>query len=103
MCVTTRVVVGPKVLWTGGKLYDDSATVQVVVDAALATAAARAERSIIFQSVGSFHSRRRQWSGVALSLIPRAPTRSVTCAIPDGSFQLHIHTQKHIHIYTSHA
>ena len=36
VCVTTRVVVGPKVLWTGGKLYDDSATVQVVVDAALA-------------------------------------------------------------------
>ena len=67
VCVTTRVVVGPKVLWTGGKLYDDSATVQVVVDAALATAAARAERSIIFQSVGSFHSQRRQWSGVALS------------------------------------
>jgi len=56
VCVTTRVVVGSKVLWTGGKLYDDSVTVKLVVDAALAKAAARAEHGLIFESVESFQS-----------------------------------------------
>ena len=56
VCVTIRVVVDKKVIWTGGKLYDDSATVKLVVDAALTKAAARAERGLIFQCVESFQS-----------------------------------------------
>ena len=56
VCVTTRVVVGQKVIWTGGKLYDDSVTVQVVIDAAVAKAAAHEGRGLIIQSVESFQS-----------------------------------------------
>ena len=54
VAITTRVLVGQKLLWTGGKLYNDSVAVKLAIDAALAKAAAHAERIIIFQSVESF-------------------------------------------------
>ena len=55
-CIAIRVVVGPKVLWTGGKLYDASVTVKEIVDAALAKAAERTQGGIFFVSVQSFQS-----------------------------------------------
>ena len=49
--VTTRVVADAKNIFTGSKLHDDSATVQVVINAALEKAALKANRGLIFVSV----------------------------------------------------
>ena len=47
VAVTSRVICDGKTIFSGGKLYTESATVQAVVNAALEKAAERAERSVL--------------------------------------------------------
>ena len=49
--ITTRVVVGTKVVFQGGKLHVVTDTVRVVVNAALEKAAARSDKELVFESV----------------------------------------------------
>ena len=44
--VTTRFVVDSKIIYTGSKLHDDSATVKLVIDTALEKAEQRAGSSL---------------------------------------------------------
>jgi len=55
VAVTARVLVGSKVIFNAGKMYNGSATVQVVIDTVLDKAAAHSERSLIFASVEASH------------------------------------------------
>ena len=48
VAVTARVLVGPKEVFTGGRMTWSATTVQTVIDWALEKAAARAGRSLIF-------------------------------------------------------
>ena len=50
--VTTRVVVQTKTVFIGGKLHVVTDSVRVVIDAALAKAAARSEKELVLLHVG---------------------------------------------------
>ena len=54
--VTTRFVVDSKIIYTGSKLHDDSATVKLVIDTALEKAEQRAGSSLTCGSVEACQS-----------------------------------------------
>ena len=66
VAVTARVLVGSKVIFNAGKMHDESATVQSVIDTALAKAAARSERSLIFASAEAFQEDAMERRGTML-------------------------------------
>ena len=66
VAVTARVLVGSKVIFNAGKMHDESATVQSVIDTALAKAAAHSERSLIFASAEAFQEDAMERRGTIL-------------------------------------
>ena len=66
VAVTARVFVGSKVIFNAGKMHDESATVQLVIDTALAKAAAHSERSLIFASAEAFQEDAMERRGTIL-------------------------------------
>ena len=66
VAVTARVLVGSKVISNAGKMHDESATVQLVIDTALAKAAVHSERSLIFASAEAFQEDAMERRGTIL-------------------------------------
>ena len=77
--VTTRFVVDSKIIYTGSKLHDDSATVKLVIDTALEKAEQRAGSSLTCGSSGAGAGLYRPQTGRDHKLygIPHAAAGSV--------------------------